>query len=418
MYGDRSRFRSNIASFTLMPKPPFQLFVVVPPGLEALAAAELRDAGQPVEIVRGGLSCTAGWEGLMAAHLHSRIASRVLVRVARFGARALGELERKAGEVDWAAWIPSERLRDPSDPIPVDVSCGRSRLYHEGAVRERVLRAIGREPSDPAPSNAPGAWRLHVRVHRDTITISLDATGDHLHRRGYRRLTGSAPLRETLAAAALRASGWPFDRPLLDPFAGSGTIVIEGALMARRIPPALATASRQPPEFPFLEWEGAPAATWTDEVGRARDRILPGAPAPILASDRDARSLEALAGNARAAGVEEDLSVEQASMTRASMTGGDAGWIVTNPPYGGRLGERSQLRPLYRSLGSQLAGPWSDWAFCAYVSDPVLEGALRRELSRRGAGPLESLVKTRNGGIPVTLVGRPMPPLPGPPGDP
>ncbi len=402
-----------------MPKPPFELFVVVPPGLEALAAAELRDAGHPVEVVRGGLSWSAGWEGLMAAHLHSRIASRVLVRVARFGARALGELERKAGDVDWAAWLPPERRGDLSHPIPVEVSCRRSRLYHEGAVRERVLRAIGWETAGPSTAKAsPEPWRLHVRVHRDTITISLDATGDHLHRRGYRRLTGSAPLRETLAAAALRASGWPLDRPLLDPFAGSGTIVIEAALIARRIPPALATASRRPPDFPFLEWEGAPAATWTTMIEDARERILPGAPAPILASDRDARSLEALAGNARAAGVEDDLSVRQASMSTASNTGGDPGWIVTNPPYGGRLGERSQLRPLYRSLGAQLAGPWSAWDFSAYVSDPVLEGALRRELSRRGAGPLDPLVKTRNGGIAVTLLGRPAPPPPAPPSDP
>lgn len=400
-----------------MPKPPFQLFAVVPPGLEQLAAAELGEVGLPVEIQRGGVSWSSDWEGLMAVHLHSRIASRVLVRIARFGARALGELERKARGVDWEPWIPPEARGSGAAPIAIEVSCRRSRLYHEGAVRERIRNAL-EVAGAPEGADDP-VCRLHVRVHRDTITISLDATGDHLHRRGYRTLTGSAPLRETLAAAALRASGWDPAQTLLDPFAGSGTVVIEAALVSRRIPPALAPASREPASFPFLTWEGAPMAQWKEMVGSARAGILPRAPAPILASDRDARALQALRGNAESAGVLDDLTIEECSMTRAASRWKEApGSIVTNPPYGARLGERGQLKPLYRSLGSQLAGPWSGWDFSAFVSDPVLEGALRRELARRGSGTLEPLLRTRNGGIPVTLVKRDAGQPPDPPNGP
>ncbi len=385
-----------------MPTPPFRLFAIVPPGLEALARAELAPRVSGLMRVRGGLSVESDWRGLMDLHLHSRIASRILLRIGRFRARALGELERKAGEIPWEAFIPTERLQPGHPPIAIDVATSRSRLYHEGAVRERIQRAMGTS-GEGEPESEP--WRLQVRVHRDQVTLSLDATGDHLHRRGYRRHVGSAPMRETLAAATLLGSGWQPDTSLVDPFAGSGTIPIEAALLARRIPPALAGRDREPRDFPFRHWEGFPASEWTEAVGEARAGILHRAPAPIHASDRDGRVLDALMENARAAGVEEDLSVAEATVTRAPFPA-EPGWIVTNPPYGGRLGDRRKLQPLYRALGRELAEGWNAWGWGAPVSDPALVAILQREVTRRKGRPLETGLQFRNGGILVTLLHR------------
>lgn len=392
-----------------MPKPPFHLFAVVPPGLETLAAAELADE-QP-EVLHGGLAWSTDWDGLFRAHLHSRVCSRILIRIARFGARALGELERKVAGIEWDGWLPAERRSASLPPPTVEVSCRRSRLYHERAVRQRVLSSLGwADAGDAVRGDPDDPWRLQVRVHRDTVTLSLDATGPHLHRRGYRQLTGAAPLRETLAAAAILASGWRPEQPFLDPFAGSGTIPIEAALMARRIPPALAQASREPTDFPFLRWPDTPMERWAEHVGRAQRGILPRAPGPIFVSDRDERVLRAALGNAEAAGVHGDLEIRSQPMTEAVLDGaGRAGWIVTNPPYGGRLGDRKALRPFYRALGAHLADGWGAWGFCAWIGDRALMSALDRELSRRGGLSLEPVIETRNGGIAVTLVRRAMP---------
>ena len=202
------------------------------------------------------------------------------------------------------------------------------------------------------------------------------------------------------------ALGWSATTPLLDPFAGSGTIAIEAALQAMNIPPALATAGRVPRSFAFLEWPGAPVNAFHAAAAGARERILPAPPAPSLASDRDPRALEALRQNAKRAGVLEHLQVERASLSVASDPG-PGGWVVTNPPYGARLGERKFLRPLYRALGRRMSQEWSGRRMALFTTDPVLERELRLNL--------EEVFSTRNGGIRVRLMAMPMPmPMPMP----
>ena len=416
----RSRPTANAAPLPSPPNPMAvfsrRIFAVSPPGLEPTLGMELANLGIPARVEEGGFEWTGGWDHLIQGHLHLRTASRLLVRVGSFRARALGELERKGGQLPWEDLLPSHRS------VRFRISAGRSRIYHEGAAEERLQRVLAARgfslhdsdtgldaqgsASDPGPEALPST--VVVRIFRDEVTVSVDATGGHLHQRGYRLAPGAAPLRETLAAGALLALGWSPTIPLLDRFAGAGTIAIEAALRAMNIPPALATADRAPRPFAFLEWPGFPADSYHSAAAQARGRILPAPPAPILASDRDAGALDALRRNAERAGVLEHLQVEQAPLSRASDPG-PGGWVVTNPPYGARLGERKALRPLYRALGRRMGQEWAGRRLALFTADPVLERELRLDL--------EEIFSSRNGGIRVRLMAMPNP-APRPPSPP
>ncbi len=364
----------------------------------------------------GGIEWTGGWDDLLRANLHLRTASRVLVELGAFRARALGELERKAAGLPWdrvhaAATAVSGAAAGTAATVRFRVSASRSRLYHEGAIEERIRRAGGFSeappPTDPHPDTHEGESApplVVVRVHRDQVTLRLDTSGAHLHLRGYRVHVGPAPLRETLAAALLLAlPEGAASLPLVDPFAGSGTIAIEAALRARRIPPGLACADRTPRAFAFERWEDFPEERWRALADEARAGILPRAPAPILASDRDAPVLAAAKANALRAGVDGDLSLAHAALSCAPLPEADtrAGWVVTNPPYGARLGDRRGLRSLYAALGRSFrpGGHFAGWGLLFLSGDPVLEGATGL--------PLEERFRTSHGGLRVRAAAHP-----------
>ena len=227
------------------------LFAVSAPGLEELTARELTRWAAPASRRSRVASPSSGdWETMARANLWLRTASRVLVRFGTFHARALGELERRASLLPWDKYLT------PGRPVHLRVTSRKSRLYHQGAIAERIGNGI-REVTGTSPESASGNEEASgdeqvvvVRVLRDECLVSLDSSGELLHRRGYRLATAKAPLRETLAAALLMASEWDGVHPLIDPFSGSGTIPIEAALLARKIPPGL---NRQ---FGFQRWRG------------------------------------------------------------------------------------------------------------------------------------------------------------------
>jgi putative N6-adenine-specific DNA methylase len=378
-----------------MPLFPRPAFAVAPPGLENVLAGELARLGIPSAPRAGGLEWEGGWEELIQAHLHLRTASRILVRIGRFRARALGELRRKAERLGWEGLLPA------AAPVRIRAAAGRSRIYHEGAVEERFLEILQRRGHPPASADEGRVSTVHVRIHRDEVTVSLDASGEHLHRRGYRLDPGPAPLRENVAAGALLAAGWAAEAGLLDPFAGSGTIPIEAALLAMRIPPGLAGAERALRTFAFREWPGVPHERLEEDVERARAGILARPPAPLVASDRDPRAVERIRENAARAGVLEHIRVEAAPLSRAPDPDPGA-WVVTNPPYGARLGARKRLRPLYRALGRRMREGWSGRRLVLFSADRVLEGSTGLEL--------REVFRTRSGGIPVRLLVTPDPP--------
>src|SRR5207302_1385915 len=226
----------------------------------------------------------------------------------------------------------------------------KSKLYHSDAIAQRLVDAVawGVGAHKPHTANRASLAQLFiVRVVHDQFTISADASGELLHMRGYRQDGGKAPLRETLAAALLLASGWTGAAPLLDPFCGSGTIPIEGALIARRLAPGLHR------RFAFMEWPEFDPNGWTALLADARALALAGSPVPIHGSDRDAGAIESARAHAERAGVASDvqLSVRAVSTVESPDR---PGLVATNPPYGVRVSPESDVRDLYARFGQVL----------------------------------------------------------------
>jgi putative N6-adenine-specific DNA methylase len=375
-------------------------WAVTHPGVEAVTARELQGLGLvPTASEPGGVAFDADLGGLYAANLHLRTASRVLVRAADdFRAASFAELERRAKRVPWTRFVA------PGGAVRFRVTSRKSKLYHQDAVAERLAGAL--QAAVPGASvvaraadeeaHEEGVQLVVVRLFRDRVTVSVDASGALLHRRGYRLAVAKAPLRETLAAAMLLAAGWDADggAPLVDPFCGSGTIPIEAALLARRIAPGLAR------DFAFRRWPGFDAALWGRLVDEARAAVRP-APGPIVAADRDAGAVDAARANAARAGVLDDIELRRAPLS-ALVPPARPGCVVTNPPYGARVGERLRLRDLYAQLGNLARARLAGWRVAMLSPHADLEHQTRLAF--------RPLFDTNNGGIHVRLVAADLPP--------
>lgn len=378
-----------------------RLFAVSAPGLEPYTAQELEHLGlgrhqaAPQEIDGGSLEEDAGgieFEGslldLYRANLQLRTATRLLVRLGEFYAAAFSELRKKSSRLPW------ERYLTPGRAVALRVTCHKSRLYHSKAVAERVVGAIcdrlGEEVrQEKLDENAPGPHPqlIVVRLMKDLCTISVDSSGEALHRRGYRKATAKAPLRETLAAGILLASGWDGVSPLVDPFCGSGTIPIEAALMARKLAPG---RNRR---FAFMSWPDFDLEKWEAVLAGVQAQANGVPMPPILASDRDAGAIIAARGNAARAGVADAIQFTCQSVSAIDPSG--TGWLVTNPPYGQRVSSNKDLRNLYAQLGNVLRVKCSGWQVAILCSDDRLLNSTGLHLERS--------VSLTNGGTKVRL---------------
>jgi putative N6-adenine-specific DNA methylase len=398
--------------------PRFELFASTAPGLESITAGELKTLGLRGRQEIGGVAFGGDLDRLYEANLWLRTASRVIVRLARFHASTFYELERRAKKLAWEQFLPA------SGPVRLRVTCRKSRLYHSDAVAERVLSAISRaasrsiEASDAGFDDKRGdadqaedaehadesddtglepgiegqPQLFIVRIVHDEVEISADSSGALLHRRGYRQEVAKAPLRETLAAAMVLASGWRKSEPLLDPMCGSGTIPIEAAMIARGIAPGLQR------RFQFMNWPTFDEDLWNRVLENARQSVTHSA-AKIRASDRDAGAVQAAARNAERAGVADTIqfSAQAVSDSIAELEDFEngVGWILTNPPYGIRMGESDDLRNLYARLGTALKTK-RGWRVGLLTSDTGLVRHTRL--------PLVPRFSTSNGGIPVSFL--------------
>ena len=396
------------------PRPPkptssaataYDAWAVAAPGVEPLLEAELRTLGfTDAAASVGGVRFRCDALGLARANLQSRLAARVVVRLAQFKALAFHELERAARRVEWA------RMLGPNATFRLRVTAKKSRLYHSDAIAERVAEAIlravpgarrvdGTAPDEDAAEDAPRALGVApdaeaaqlfvVRFEHDRCTVSADSSGALLHRRGYRQAVAKAPMRETLAAAMLSAARYDAAQPLVDPFCGSGTLLIEAALMARRMAPG---AQRS---FAAERWPELGSAAWSRARREAEAQVLPRATAPIIGADRDAGAVAAAIANAERAGVREDLEIVQRPLSATVLPPGP-GLLITNPPYGVRVSERGPLRDLYATLGRVMREQGRGWRLAMLSADRVLEGHAQLRFTER--------LRTSNGGIPVRVV--------------
>jgi putative N6-adenine-specific DNA methylase len=277
------------------------------------------------------------------------------------------------------------------------VTCRKSRLYHSGAVAQRLMDALllkvpGVIPTGgTADDETEGAAEqlFVVRLFRDQLVLSADSSGELLHRRGYRQATAKAPLRETLAAAMVMGAGWTGTTPLIDPMCGAGTIAIEAAMIARRMAPGLHR------KFAFEHWPGFDAALWKEVRDEAKSAVLKSASVPILASDRDPGAVEAAISNAARAGVTADLQISQASLSAVAPPKGP-GLVVLNPPYGIRVGDKKPLRNLFAQLGNVLRAGAGGWRLGMLSADHDLDRQVQLKFHEQW--------KSSNGGIPVRFI--------------
>jgi len=373
--------------------PPLDCFAICAPGLEPLVYDELTELSIACEPIPGGVSWRGSSSTIALANLWSRIATRIVVRIGSFRARTFFELERHAKKIEW------ERYATAGSAIRFRVTCRKSKLYHSDAVAQRLQEAVARriggdivvaEAADDESEGESSDQLFIVRFDRDVCTVSVDTSGALLHRRGYRKAIAKAPLRETLAAAMLRGANWMGRTPLVDPLCGSGTIAIEAALIARRIPPGLDRS------FAFLGWPSAETDRWNELITHARAQVLKASPVRIAGSDRDAGAIEAARSNAERAGVTEDVVLTVQSVSAATALAGGPGALITNPPYGERLGDTEGIRNLYAQIGNVARKNFGGWTFGMLSPDASLDAQTKLKLDER--------FKTTNGGIPVRFV--------------
>jgi 23S rRNA (guanine2445-N2)-methyltransferase / 23S rRNA (guanine2069-N7)-methyltransferase len=355
--------------------------------LEALGATQLRERSAAVQF-------TGTLETGYRACLWSRTASRVLLQLAEFDAASSDEFHARVRSINWSAHI------DPARTIACEFTGTHPTITHShyGALRlkdgicDRLRDDTGTRP-DVEPARP--ALRVHAHANGTQVTLSLDLAGEGLHRRGYRTEAGEAPLRENLAAGVLLRARWPEaaarGAEFLDPMCGSGTLVIEAAMIAADRAPGLARDY-----FGFLGWKGHDAALWQQLKTEAAQRALAQVASVIRGSDIDQRALGLAAANARRAGVGALLRFEHSPVADVRALTDEPGFICCNPPYGERLGSEAQARSVFAELGRALREHFPGWD--AAILSAHVDSA--RELRLRSYRVHELW----NGAIPVRLL--------------
>lgn len=336
----------------------FDIFLVAPPGLEAVLAGEARARGftDPTP-APGGVQIRGGWPEVWRANLELRGASRVLVRIGAFRAFHLAQLDKRARKFPWSDFL----RRDV--PLRVEVSCKGSRIYHAGAAAQRIETAIREELGAPIAADAD--VRIKARIKDDLCTVSIDTSGTSLHKRGYKEAIGKAPMRETLASLFLRQCGYDGREAVLDPMCGSGTFVIEAAEIAAGLKPGRSRS------FAFEQLVGFDAAAWRHlrESGPATQTDI-----RCFGSDRDAGAVEMSRANAERAGVAAFTDFRQRAISDIAAPEGAPGLVIVNPPYGTRIGDRKALRALYGALGRVLLAHFEGWRVGLITDEASLAG--------------------------------------------
>jgi len=345
------------------------VFASCPQGLEQVLVAELQALGyDDVTPGRAGAHFSTDWTGVMRANLYSRLATRILVQVAQADVSREDDILALAAETPWEHWFgPEHRLR-------VDTSAIRSPMqslhYCNLRAKDGICdRLRAREGARPDIDTVRPDARVHLFLSSDTATLYLDTSGESLFKRGWRLDKGDAPLRENLAAGLLALAGWDPDAPLLDPFCGSGTLLIEAAWIALGIPPGIARP------FGFERLRGHDVQGWHDLKDNAHAHRRTRLDAPLVGADIDPRAIDAARSNAKRADLSSDMLRLEVGDARSLDAPAAAGWIVTNPPYGERLSAADDT--LWRDWAARLKRSFGDWQLAAISSDHALPKHMR-----------------------------------------
>jgi 23S rRNA (guanine2445-N2)-methyltransferase len=353
-----------------------QFFAPCPRGLETALASELTAMHAiAVQATSGGVHFQGNWLTCYRVNLHSRIASRVLWQVAKKPYRNEQDIFDATIALPWPEWFSPEltiRVNLAATQCPLR-SLEYITLKIKDAVCDKFRTVSGKRPS--VNTVAPDI-RIHGFLDARQFTLYLDTSGEALFKRGYRKGSGNAPLRENLAAGILHLSGWQPGMPLLDPMCGSGTFLIEAAEMAFKIAPGLRR------HFAFEQFKQFDQIQWHKLRKQASSAQLPIAPIPVYGSDLYGYALTDARINLEAAGLLEAVHLKQANALEISAPQSQ-GILITNPPYGVRIGEAGLLTELYPKLGDMLKNKFTDWNAYFFSADPSLAKTIRLKASRR-----------------------------------
>lgn len=351
-------------------------FAPCPRGLEGVLAGELAALGAGnVKQVDGGAGFSGGMTLCHAVNLESRVASRVLWRVAHAPYRSDGDLYTVARGLPWKEWF------DVGRSMRVNISAIRSpvksldfvTLRIKDAVCDSFREACGRRPD--VDTESPDV-RIHAFLTRDEVSLYLDTSGEALFKRGWRVAAGEAPLRENLAAGIVRLSGWRPGTPLLDPMCGSGTLLVEAAMIALDAAPGLGRP------FGFEKLKNFDAKAWRAMRERAKERCRPARALGIQGSDKFGAVLDLTRSNLEAAGLTEAVVVKQVDVLESSPPAA-GGIILMNPPYGERLDNREVLARFYPQLGDVLKKRYAGWTAYILSADLRLPNLIGLKATRR-----------------------------------
>lgn len=372
-----------------------QIFLVAVPGLEAPLLAEAKahgfDGARPVA---GGIICSGDLAEAARANGVLRCAVRVLLRIAEFRVMHLAQLDKRAKKVDWLRWLV------PGVPVRVEAVCRRSKIYVNKAAVQRIAGAL---EAAGVPVDTAGQITVKVRIDDDLCTVSIDTTGEPLHRRGHKEFVGKAPMRETMAAGFLAQMGFDGSQAVVDPMCGSGTFALEAAEIALGLVPGRSRLGTGGYAFAHMAGGGALGDTGVPylEKGEGEGRK---APVPrYFGFDRNDGAIRGATANAERAGVTDVVRfTRQAISDLVPPEGVLPGIVIVNPPYGGRIGERKLLFGLYGALGAVLAERFGGWRVGIVTSDGGLAKATGLKLE--AFGPVDhsgTKVQLWTGFIPV-----------------
>lgn len=351
-----------------------QLIATSAMGLEAVVARELKELGYgDVKTENGRVTFTGDYIDICRCNLWLRSSDRVLVKMGEFDATTFDELFEGTKALPWEEWIPA------NGEFPVEGRSHKSQLSSVPAAQGIVKKAIVEKlklthRTEWFPENG-ARYVIEVSLLNDRALLTLDTTGAGLHKRGYRKLVTEAPLKETLAAALIQLSRWNVNRPFYDPCCGSGTMLIEAAMIGWNIAPGLRRS------FNAEHWGVVPPELWEQAREEAFDAVQDDVPLQIAGSDIDPEAIEVAKAAVKSAGFAKDIQLSVMPAHRARPQG-EYGVLMTNPPYGERLGDDKEVEKLIRSLGrSALEMP--TWSFFAITSTKSFEHYFGRKADKR-----------------------------------
>jgi putative N6-adenine-specific DNA methylase len=332
-----------------------EFFASTPKGLVEALEKELQELDLKIlERTAGGVFFESNWEGAYKANLHSRVASRILKPVLEFTAYQPEELYEQILNHDFTKYIK------PNQTICIDATIKESKMHDQRYVAMKVKDAVVDQFREkfgvrPDVDNSNPDLRIHVRAMKNQFLVAIDLSGDSLFMRGYRKEVGEAPLKENLAAGLLLLTEWDRQSPLLDFMMGSGTFLIEGAMMALKIAPGL-----QRKRFGFQGWLNFDQKAWDKLVDEAISQELEELPFKFYGYDIDRRMIVAAKENAKSAGVDHVMEFKREPVATVTPPV-EKGLAIVNPPYGARIGDEDNLRDVYRDLGFTLKHRFKGW---------------------------------------------------------